>query len=111
MLTRILVREGYEVRTAATGRDALVLARELRPALITLDVMMPSMDGWSVLTALKSDPAIRNIPVVMISIVDDKQLGFALGAADYLTKPIDRNRLTEDPAAPRFARTKPELHW
>ena len=95
MLTRSLVREGYTVRTAQTGRDALVLARELRPALITLDVMMPSIDGWSVLTALKTDPAIQRIPVVMISIVDDKQLGFALGASDYLTKPVDRNRLTE----------------
>jgi CheY-like chemotaxis protein len=81
------------VRSAGNGRDALALARELKPRLITLDVMMPSMDGWSVLTALKADPATRDIPVVMISIVDDRQLGFALGAADYLTKPIDRSQL------------------
>ena len=95
LLSRNLAREGYTVRTAANGAAALALARELRPKLITLDVMMPSMDGWSVLTALKADPVTREIPVVMISIVDDKQLGFALGAADYLTKPIDRDRLTE----------------
>src|SRR5690606_5953637 len=77
------------------GPQALALARELRPKLITLDGMMPSMDGWSALTALKADPVTRGIPAVMISIVDDKQLGFALGAADYLTKPIDRDRLGE----------------
>ncbi len=95
ILSRNLVREGYAVRTAATGREALALARELQPRLITLDVMMPSMDGWSVLTALKSDPTTVDIPVVMISIVDDRQLGFSLGAADYLTKPIDRERLAK----------------
>jgi signal transduction histidine kinase/CheY-like chemotaxis protein len=93
ILSRNLTREGYAVRTAASGKDAVALARELQPRLITLDVMMPSMDGWSVLTALKADPATADIPVVMISIVDDRQLGFSLGAADYLTKPIDRNRL------------------
>jgi Signal transduction histidine kinase len=95
ILSRNLAKEGYAVRTASSGAAALALAREIRPKLITLDVMMPSMDGWSVLTALKSDPATRDIPVVMISIVDDKHLGFALGAADYLTKPIDRERLAE----------------
>ncbi|MEI6463976.1 MAG: response regulator [Verrucomicrobiota bacterium] len=95
LISRSLGKEGYRVQAAANGRDALALARKLQPQLITLDVMMPSMDGWSVLTALKAEPATRAIPVVMISIVDDKQLGFALGAADYLTKPVDRARLTE----------------
>ncbi|MBC8009784.1 MAG: response regulator [Burkholderiales bacterium] len=105
LLSRNLVREGYAVRTAATGREALALARELRPRLITLDVMMPSLDGWSVLTALKAAPATRDIPVVMLSMVDDKPLGFALGAADYLNKPIDRTRLLDVLArhAPRDA--------
>ncbi|AHF90040.1 histidine kinase [Opitutaceae bacterium TAV5] len=93
LLGRNLAREGYAVRAATNGRDALALARELQPRLITLDVMMPSMDGWSVLTALKADPATADIPVVMVSIVEDRQLGFALGAADYLTKPVDRARL------------------
>jgi CheY-like chemotaxis protein len=60
---------------------------------ITLDVMMPSMDGWAVLSALKADPQLCQIPVVMLTIVDDKNLGFALGATDYMTKPIDRDRL------------------
>src|SRR5258708_1886638 len=95
LLSRNLAREGYAVRTAENGPAALVLARELQPKVITLDVMMPSMDGWSVLTALKTDVATREIPVVMISIVDDKQLGLALGAAEYLTKPIDRDRLAQ----------------
>jgi signal transduction histidine kinase/CheY-like chemotaxis protein len=94
LLSRSLMREGYRVRTSLDGRDALALARDLRPRLITLDVMMPSMDGWSVLAALKADPATHDIPVVMASIVDDKQMGYSLGAAEYLTKPIDRDRLS-----------------
>jgi DNA-binding response OmpR family regulator len=69
------------------------MARRLKPAVITLDVMMPSMDGWVVLTALKADPATAEIPVIMLTIVDDKNMGFALGAADYFTKPIDWQRL------------------
>jgi CheY-like chemotaxis protein len=69
------------------------LARELHPTAITLDVMMPGMDGWAVLTALKADAALADIPVIMLTIVDDKNLGYALGAADYLTKPVDRDRL------------------
>ena len=95
ILSRNLTREGYAVRTATNGEEGFALARNLQPQLITLDVMMPSMDGWSVLTALKADPTTFGIPVVMISIVEDRQLGFALGAAEYLTKPIDRNRLMD----------------
>ena len=75
------------------AREGLALARELRPAMITLDVMMPGLDGWSVLQALKADPELADIPVVMLTIVDEKNRGYALGAADYLTKPIDRDRL------------------
>jgi CheY-like chemotaxis protein len=78
---------------AADGKRGLELAKQLKPAVITLDVMMPSLDGWSVLTALKADPATAEIPVIMLTIVDDKQMGFALGAADYFTKPIDFQRL------------------
>jgi CheY-like chemotaxis protein len=69
------------------------MARQIRPDVITLDVLMPTMDGWAVLTALKADPTLADIPVIMLSILDDKNMGFALGAADYLTKPIDRERL------------------
>ena len=93
LMRRSLEKDGFRVETAADGRRGLELARQLKPAVITLDVMMPHMDGWSVLSALKSDPATANIPVIMLSIVDDKQMGFALGAADYFTKPIDFQRL------------------
>jgi CheY-like chemotaxis protein len=93
LMQRFLTREGFRVVTAATGEDGLRLARERRPDAITLDVMMPGMDGWAVLSALKADPAVADIPVVMLTIVDDKNLGYALGAAEYLTKPIDRERL------------------
>ncbi len=95
LLKRLLSREGYTVRCAENGREALAMAREFLPRLITLDVMMPSMDGWSVLTGLKQDLATREIPVVMISMGDDRKLGLSLGAADYLTKPVDRDRLLE----------------
>src|SRR5262249_24565114 len=85
--------EGIRVVSAAGGEEGLRLARELRPRAITLDVMMPGMDGWAVLTALKADAELADIPVIMLTIVDDKNLGFALGASDYLTKPVDRDRL------------------
>jgi CheY-like chemotaxis protein len=93
LLTRFLTKEGYQVETAAGGEAGIRLARELHPDIITLDVMMPGMDGWAVLSALKADPELADIPVVMLTIVDNKNLGYALGAADYLTKPIQRDRL------------------
>jgi GAF domain-containing protein/CheY-like chemotaxis protein len=93
LMQRFLSREGFRVVTAAGGEEGLRLARELRPDAITLDVMMPGLDGWAVLTALKADPSVADIPVIMLTIVDDKNLGYALGASDYLTKPIERERL------------------
>src|SRR5439155_18393380 len=93
LMVRYLGRDGFRVRTAASGEEGLRLARALRPDAITLDVMMPGMDGWAVLTALKGDPELADIPVIMLTIVDDKQLGFALGASEYITKPVDRERL------------------
>jgi CheY-like chemotaxis protein len=93
LLQRSLAKDGFRVEAAADGPAGLELARRLRPAVITLDVMMPRQDGWSVLNALKADPATANIPVIMLTVVDDKQMGFALGAADYFTKPIDFQRL------------------
>ncbi|HWN13110.1 MAG TPA: response regulator, partial [Candidatus Dormibacteraeota bacterium] len=95
LMQRFLSREGFRVVTAAGGEEGLRRARELRPDAITLDVMMPGMDGWAVLSALKVDPDVADIPVVMLTIVDDKNLGYALGASDYLTKPIDRERLVK----------------
>ncbi len=93
LMQRFLTKEGFRVVTAHGGEEGLRLARELRPDAITLDVMMPGMDGWAVLSALKADPAVADIPVIMLTIVDDRNLGYALGASDYLTKPIDRERL------------------
>ena len=94
LLQRFLNREGFHVECASNGPEALALVKHLRPTVITLDVMMPGMDGWSVLTKLKENPATADIPVVMLTIVDDKHFGHALGATEYLTKPVDRERLT-----------------
>jgi signal transduction histidine kinase/CheY-like chemotaxis protein len=88
-----LKAEGFSVVTAAGGVEGLKLAKELRPTAITLDVIMPDLDGWSVLAALRQDPELAEIPVIMITIVDEHRRGIALGAAGYLTKPIDRERL------------------
>jgi CheY-like chemotaxis protein len=93
LMQRFLGKEGVRTVAAASGEEGLRLAQTLHPAAITLDVLMPSMDGWTMLTALKADPVLADIPVIMLTIVDDKTLGYALGAADYLTKPVDRNRL------------------
>jgi hypothetical protein len=93
LMTRLLAREGFSVDVAASGPEGLDRARVLRPDVITLDVQLPGMDGWSVLTALKADPELAATPVIMATILDEKNLGFALGASDYLTKPIDRSRL------------------
>jgi signal transduction histidine kinase/DNA-binding response OmpR family regulator/HAMP domain-containing protein len=93
MMRRLLGKEGFRVETASGGEEGLRLARELRPDAITLDVLMPGMDGWIVLTTLKSDPVLADIPVIMLTIVDDKSKGYALGASEYMTKPIGRERL------------------
>lgn len=93
MTSRVLSKEGFAVQCASNGPEGLELARRLGPAVIALDVMMPSIDGWAVLAALKADPQLARIPVIMMTIVDERNLGFALGAADYFTKPIDWNRL------------------
>ena len=93
LLERFLGKEGFRVVSADGGEEGLRLAGQLRPDAITLDAMMPGMDGWSVLSALKADPDLSGIPVIMLTLVDDKNLGYALGAADYLTKPVDRQRL------------------
>ena len=93
LMRRTLAREGVAVVVAASGVEGLRLARELHPALITLDVMMPELDGWAVLSMLKADPILRDIPVVMLTMLEQSNLGYALNAADFLTKPIDRDRL------------------
>ena len=90
LVQRHLERAGFAVVAATGGQEGLRLVRELRPAAVTLDVMMPDLDGWTVLAAIKGDPALASIPVVLMSIVDQKNRGYALGAADYLVKPVDR---------------------
>jgi PAS domain S-box-containing protein len=93
LMARVLSREGFRVDYASSGPIGLRRAKVDRPDVITLDVMMPGMDGWSVLSTLKSDPDLAEIPVILVTFVDDRNLGYALGASDFLTKPIDRNRL------------------
>jgi CheY-like chemotaxis protein len=95
IVQRFLTREGYRVETAASGEEGLRLARAAAPDVITLDVLMPGMDGWAVLAALKADPRLADVPVIMLTIVEEKNLGYALGAAEYLVKPLDRDRLVE----------------
>ncbi len=93
LMRRVLEREGLLVETAADGPTALAKARELRPALVTLDILLPGMDGWDVLAEMKADPDLSGIPVLMVSVMDEKDRGYALGAVDFLTKPVDRNDL------------------
>lgn len=94
LIGAMLKREGFSVAHARSGEEALALAEQIRPSAITLDVMMPHMDGWAVLTALKANPALCDIPVIMASMLKERGIGFSLGASGYLTKPIDRSRLT-----------------
>ncbi len=93
MMRRYLSREGFDVVTAHDGGEGVALARELRPSVITLDILMPGTGGWSVLQELKADPDLAGVPVIMISILDEQQKGIALGASGYLNKPIDRAKL------------------
>ncbi len=93
LLRRTFEADGFAVATAASGEEGLDLARSLHPAFITLDIMMPGMDGWAVLKELKADPELEHTPVAMISIVGDEDLGYSLGAVDHLVKPVDRDQL------------------
>jgi PAS domain S-box-containing protein len=95
LMHRFLDREGFHIESAFNAQEGLQRAKELCPAVITLDVLMPSIDGWTVLSALKSDAQLATIPVIMLTIFDNQPIGYALGAADYLIKPIDRSRLLQ----------------
>lgn len=90
LLIHYLEENGFKVLSADNGTDGLRLAREYLPAVITLDVMMPEMDGWAVLSDLKADAMLSQIPVVVVTFLHDRGMGFALGASDYVTKPIDK---------------------
>jgi signal transduction histidine kinase/DNA-binding response OmpR family regulator len=95
VIKRFLERAGYAVVTASGGQEGLRFARDLRPAAITLDVIMPGLDGWTTLAAIKGDPDLANIPVILMTIVDEKNRGYSLGACDYLVKPVNRDKLAE----------------
>ena len=93
LMVRMLNKEGFRVVTAWGAKEGLRLAREIHPSIITLDVIMPELDGWWTLSQLKADPELADVPVILITMVDDRQKAFTLGAADYMVKPIDRERL------------------
>jgi CheY-like chemotaxis protein len=93
LMQSFLTKEGYGVIAVSSGQEGLECARRMSPDAITLDVVMPGMDGWSVLSVLKADPKLADIPVILLTILDNQSTGYALGAADYLTKPIDRELL------------------
>ena len=93
LMTRHLEKNNFSVLQALDGAQGIKMAREYKPDAITLDILMPEMDGWSVLRTLKADKQVSDIPVVMASIIDEKKKGFSLGAADYLSKPVERDRL------------------
>ena len=93
LLSRNLGRGGFNVQTASNGKDAVDVARSFKPDVITLDVLMPYMDGWAVLNEIKKDDDLAHIPVIMVSITEDKKLGFSLGASEFLTKPVDQQEL------------------
>jgi CheY-like chemotaxis protein len=95
LISTYLAGEGFAVETAANGVDGLKKARRLAPTAIILDILLPDIDGWTVLAALKGERDLAGIPVVIVTIVDEQRRGIALGAAGYLTKPIDRERLVE----------------
>ncbi|TPW18977.1 MAG: multi-sensor hybrid histidine kinase, partial [Elusimicrobia bacterium] len=90
LLRDSLTGTGFSLIGASSGEEGLALARKLKPLVITLDIMMPHRDGWSVLKALKDDPELRSIPVIIVSIMENRALGYALGVADYIVKPLDR---------------------
>jgi CheY-like chemotaxis protein len=93
LLAKTLEKDGYRVVEAGNGVQALALAREHRPQAITLDVLMPQMDGWAALKELKADTALRDIPVIMVTVLNERGMAIPLGAADFMTKPVDRQRL------------------
>jgi len=94
IMQRGLSGQGVRVISASNGEDGLKKAHETCPDLITLDVQMQGMDGWEVLSKLKSDPALAHVPVIMLTIVDEKKRGFSLGVSEYMVKPADRNQLS-----------------
>jgi len=95
LMSRFLVKSGFHVVVAADGEEGFRLAKRIRPRIITLDVVMPGIDGWGVLRRLKADPELAGIPVIMVTIVDNEVKGVSLGSSSYVMKPVDRALLTD----------------
>jgi CheY-like chemotaxis protein len=95
VLSRYLTQEGFLVETAETGEEGQRLVHEIRPDIVILDVFLPGIDGWAVLAALKATPEVADIPVIMLTIAEEKERSISMGAANYLLKPIDRAHLIE----------------
>jgi two-component system, sensor histidine kinase and response regulator len=93
LMFRFLTKLGFRVLVAASGAEGLRLAKEVRPMLITLDVIMPEVDGWNVLRQLRVDPELDKVPIIMVTVMDDEPMGIDLGASSYMIKPVDRERL------------------
>jgi DNA-binding response OmpR family regulator len=104
LLTRQLERAGFRTEVARTGNDAIKMAIASKPAAITLDILLPDLDGWEVLTRLKREAATSNIPVVVVSVVDNPELGIALGAMDYFVKPVPAKELINRLSRIKFGR-------
>ncbi|MCK4950434.1 MAG: response regulator [Gammaproteobacteria bacterium] len=93
LMKRVLIKEGFRAETAYSGKKGIELARELRPDVITLDVMMPDIDGWDVIKTLKEDPDLCEIPVIILTMVDDQKIKHVPGVTEYLIKPLENDRL------------------
>jgi signal transduction histidine kinase/CheY-like chemotaxis protein len=93
LMRRYLAKEGWTLAFAESGKEGLSLARKIRPKVICLDILMPSMDGWTVLSLLKNDPDLQNIPVIILSLTNDKHLAYSLGASEFLNKPVNREQM------------------
>jgi CheY-like chemotaxis protein len=93
LIRAYLEPERYDVRVVSSGEEAIEVARKIRPSAILLDILLPGIDGWEVLRRLKDDVELRGIPAVILTVVDERDVGFALGAVDYLVKPVDRGAL------------------
>ncbi|HSS94785.1 MAG TPA: response regulator [Candidatus Dormibacteraeota bacterium] len=104
LLTRQLARAGFSTDVARNGKEAISKAIETKPAAITLDILLPDIDGWEVLTRLKREPATSDIPVVVVSVVDNPELGVALGALDYFVKPVPAKELISRLSRFKFGR-------
>jgi len=105
LMSRFLTKLDYRVVVAANGEEGFRLAKKVRPLLITLDVVMPEWDGWTVLDKLKSDSELAEIPVIMVTVVDNEPRGLGAGASDYLIKPVNRDRLADLVEKHRIARS------